>query len=273
MSRVFQSAWRDEHAATPYPFAASAGLTADDGAVLPADLFLDASLWPAGAVAGLYLRQVVVAHDLVTLIVADPESTNRATASFDPTDPPDALELTDAYDRPAGILVSERLRLSAFQGWGDGVHQFQPEQTAFAATVHVPMPAGGVTGVLLDDGTLLSGDVWLVGGDGVVLTTTTLDLPATRRREAQTVPLVAIHVVGDPLFRRRLCDDGNLFTPPRFLRVLRVTDGVTTADLTPDDDGHVHLVVNNSRAIDTVLRLTPTGEGLQLGAVGDVMGD
>ena len=77
------------------------------------------------------------------------------------------------------MLISATDRLSAFQTLGIGTHVFERAHTEFAATVCVPVPEIGINGFILDDGTLLTGDVWLIGTDGVVIRKTTITREVT----------------------------------------------------------------------------------------------
>jgi hypothetical protein len=103
-----------------------------------------------------------------------------------------------------GVLVSEPPRLAAIISWGVGRHVFELEQTEFCLTCQLPVPDPGVTGFRLPDGSILTGKVWFVGEDGVVLqgTLPTPTAPAT----------VQVNVVGDPLYLQKLCTVEQLFT-------------------------------------------------------------
>lgn len=248
MTRLLFPEFRDELEPTKYPFADDASLAAAGGVVVVgSDTFLDASLYPVGGGPRQYLSRVVAATREVTLYTADPTRADLSSVTFDPLDPPDDLYLEDAYGRPAGVLVSEANRLASFQAWPRGETRFLPGATEFCASCVVPVPDVGVRGVLLDDGTLLTGDVWLVGEDGVVL-----------RTEGGEI---RVDVVGDPLFRRRLCQPTNLFTTPRFVK--------TVNGVPPDARGEFQLTVGRRLAADTVLRIFPDGAGgLTISAAG-----
>ena len=120
----------------------------------------------------------------------------------------------------------------------------------FAATCVTPMPAAGVRGFTTPDGTLFTGDVWLVGEDGVVV------------REEDGA--VRIDVVGDPLFRRRLCQPVQLFTTPRFVKTIN--------GMRPDARGDFKITAGRALAADTVLRVyTDDTGGITFEAVGQVL--
>lgn len=233
---------------------------------LPLGVFADAALYAIGAVAGTYLSSFTVDHTEVTLTVGDANDPQRAAVSFPLLAPPDTLTLTDAQGRPAGLLVSSAAALGVFQSFGVGTQTFKPAQTPFAATVCFPTPEEGVRGFLLPDGSLLTGDVWLVGDDGVVVREVDLDLSPLE--QARPYRVVRIDVVGDPLFQRRLAGDS--FLSPRPLRRLRVqgSGGVGAFTLVPDETGNIRIAANNAAAVDTVLRVRTLANGLQISTVG-----
>ena len=259
MPRILYPEWPNENAGTKYPFAARATLT--NGTVqLLIGTFADAVLFPIGGGPRLRLSKVVVTHADVTLYIGDQTNAELASGVFGLPVPPATVTLEDAYGRPAGFIISSSVQLGLFPSWGVGTYTFEADATEFAATVCIPTPEVGVRGILLDDGTLLTGDVWLVSDAGVVL----------RADEEDGAQVVRVDVVGDPLFRRRLCEteQSSLFTTPNFIKTVTFTDGRQSVIVTPDADGNVYLTVNNALAADTVLRIHPTAAGNVIEAVG-----
>lgn len=240
MSRVLFPEFRDEQGPTKYPFADSATLRTTTGLTIEPDLFLDAAVYPIGGRERQYLAAVAVGPRSVTLTVGDATTPVLARSTFDPLAPPDLLELSDPYGRPAGVLVSDATRLAVFQTWPLQEHRFAATATEFAASCVTPMPAVGVRGFTTPDGTLFTGEVWLVGEDGVVV----------RRDGDETV---RIDVVGDPLFRRRLCQPVQLFTTPRFIQTIN--------GMKPDAAGDFKITVGRALAGDTVLRVYADDKG------------
>jgi hypothetical protein len=245
--RVSFPEWRDDTGSTRYPFADAASLTTVDGLAFARALFLDAAVYPVGGLARAYLSRITVGPREVVVAVGDPGQAVRATAAFDPLAPPADLALADEYGRPAGLLVTDPTELTVFQTWPRTEHRFAPGATEFAAGCVTPLPEVGVRGFMTADGELFAGDVWLVGEDGVVV-----------RREGDAV---RVDVVGDPLFRRRLCQPAQLFTTPRFVRTIN--------GMRPDERGDFKLTVGRALAADTVLRVYPDEKGgLTIEAVG-----
>lgn len=260
--RTLNQEWRAQNDATRYPFAVGATLTSEDGRALVEGTFLDAVVHAVGGREGAYLSRVSITHQSATLWVGDAASTARCSGTFPLIRPPDLVALADEYGRPAGLLVSESRRLGIFQSWGVGEHTFARRASEFCATCCVPTPEAGVRGIMLPDGEVLTGDVWLVGEDGVVL-----------RASAETVngrptTVIRIDVVGDPLFRRRLCSPDDLFVTPRFVKTLRVLHSGGSFDCTPDEYGNVRIAEDNGSTSDTVIRVRTTTSGLSVGMAG-----
>lgn len=234
--RIYQPEWRDEQGDSRYPFADGAALLAQSGLVLGNDVFLDAVFYPPGAGARLYLTSVEAEGSrTVTLYVGDPASPRLASATLDPLDPPSSLVFADRYGRPAGLVVSDPTRLASFQTWPLGSHQFGTSAEIATACV-IPTPAAGVRGFVLEDGKLFTGDVWLVGEDGVVV-----------RQDGDRT--IRFDLVGDPLFRRRLCQPTDLFNTPRFIKTIN--------GHAPDERGNFTITVNDEMAGDVILRIYP----------------
>jgi hypothetical protein len=235
--RIIHPEWRNENSDSQYPFADTASLTSRDKIVLPPDLLVDASVFAIGGGPRAYISSLVVANRLVTIWVGDAAQAQRASGSFDPLAPPALVALADAYGRPAGLLVSDPLQLAAAQSWPPGVHTFDVGTTEFVASCTIATPEPGVRGLAAAAGLLLTGDVWLVGEDGVVIG---LD---------ESDGTVRVDVVGDPLFARRQCAPLGLFNTPRFVRTI---NGVP-----PGPDGDFQLAVAPVSAADTIMRIIP----------------
>lgn len=266
--QILYPEWRRQNQTTHYPFSSRASLTNAAGRVFVEGLFIDAALYPIGAGAGLYLSSVAIDHETVLVTLSDPVNGQLATGEIPLINPPDDIVLTDAFGRPAGILVGESQRLSQFQSWGVGLHTFLANDTEFAATVCFPTPEVGVRGIRLDSGELFVGDVWMIGSDGVVLRREVVDVDATCNDAGGSREVIRVDVVGDPLFRRQLCVPASLFEPPRFIRSIMVVGPNGTLTCEPDAAGNIAITGNNHTANDTVLRIVTTPAGLRVSAVG-----
>jgi hypothetical protein len=263
--RILFPEWRKQNETTKYPFAERATLTSRAGKILLDGTFIDANLYPIGGTVGLYLSKVVVTHSTVTLYIGNEGTPERCSTTFSILSPPTTLLLLDTYERPAGVLISAEYRLGVFQALGIGTHIFERSSTEFAATVCIPVPEHGVRGILLDDGTFLTGDVWLVGDDGVVLRKQTV----FQNDICGPIPnsTIRVDIVGDPLYRRRLCNPQSLFNTVNPIKMIRfVSDNM--AFKCASADGNVTIGVNNAAATDTILRITNTETGLKISVAG-----
>ncbi len=270
VERRLHPEWRAENEPTKYPFGSNATLTNDVDVIIEG-VFLDAILYPIGGQERVFLSRVDVNHDTVTVTIGDLINPALAAGSFDLLAPPDRFKLEDEFGRPAGVLVSESIRLSTFQSWIVGTHVFTVDQTEFAATVAVPTPELGVRGILLDDGSLFTDEVFLVGDDGVVLSVEESEIPTRCGVPARPISIIRVDIVGDPLFRRRLCDPNDLFVTPRFVETITFDDGKQKVKCGPDGVGDVKMTANNDLAEDTVLRIRATENGIVFEAVGSTL--
>lgn len=268
IQRTLHPEWRNYHDTTKYPFADSATLSNSEGDFIGETIFLDAIFYPIGGTERIYLSQVVVTNDQATLIIGDENTDTLASATFNLVAPPDELRFTDSFGRPAGLIVSESNRLATFQSWSLGTHLFDNTQTEFAARVAVPTPEIGVRGIILEDDTVFADDIWIVGDDGVVVRHETLTVAKEGfTDETETLEIIRVDVVGDPLFRRRLC--ANVFETPRFLRTITFQHGSEEVVCGPDELGDMKVSVGSQDTPDTVLRIRTTPAGIKFEAVGE----
>jgi len=265
--RVLYPQWRKQNETTKYPFGDDSTLINDAGFAVIEGTFLDAALYPIGGGVGLYISSVTVDHQSVTVIIGDLDNPAIASATFPLINPPNLVSLVDGFGRPAGVLVSETARLGIFQSWSIGTQEFLATETGFAATVCFPTPETGVRGFQLPDGTVMTGDVWIVGEDGVVLTEETVALPPVCGVTG-SARVIRVDIVGDPLFRRRLCTPHSLFKTPRFIQKVRVVAKNTQFICGPDANGELKMTVINDLAPDTVLRVRAVDGGMIIEAVG-----
>jgi hypothetical protein len=239
VERVFGLEYRDELADTRYPFSDSSSLKADTGYDLPKDIFLDAAIYPAGLASPMYLKKISVQIREVILTIGNSSGTVLITGTFDPLGDVGEVPLYDKHGRSAGIIVSDEQRLSVFQSWQSGDHDFGINAEFVASTV-IPMPQNHVSGFLLPDGSVVTGDIWLVGENGVAVRQDTDDS-------------IRIDLIGDPLFKRKLCSSTEFFTTPNFVKTIN--------NIPPNSYGDFQLSVNNEIAADTILRIYPEAGG------------
>lgn len=259
--------WRDQNEGNNYPFSDSATLTNGDSTI-GGGVFLDASIHPPSNGSRFFLSSVTVSQESGVLTIGDDDDRVIATAEFSLVDPGSAIYIESLDGRPAGTLISDPVRIASIRGFGLGVHSFQLEETEFVADVCLPMPANGVTGIRLPSGEILSGDVWLVGEDGVALSYSESVADGKLGNPGKVRKIIHVNVVGDPLFKRRLCESTEYFQTPGFIRKIIFTDGETSFECEPDAYGDIQISVNNDLAVDTVLRVRTIETGIHIEAVG-----
>lgn len=236
--RIKHPEWRASNELSQFPFSDNATLRNVAGDTLLVGTFIDAALYPPGGQSDMYLSKVVVTGSSVTIHIGDSHTSERASTTFNPAEPPAYLRLTDSHGRPAGILVSEPARLAIFLSWGPGTHEFTQQATALVAAVCIPKPGVGLQGVQLPNGEIVTGDIWIVGDDGVVLSAENEIIPGAFGAADTVESVIRVDVVGDPLFRRRLCAAPGDFPTQRFLESLTFcTPPIAGEDGTPGTTG------------------------------------
>jgi hypothetical protein len=236
--RIIVPEWRDELKDSRYPFTDSSSLEGTGGIKIDKDIFLDAVLYLIGYNPPLYIRTISAQARLVTISISDATNSASITGTLDPFNNGDTIALSDNYGRPAGLLVCDPERISRFQTWPLGTYSFD-DKAEFVASVVIPLPENHLSGFILPDGSVATGDVWFVGENGVVV-----------RDDNGTI---RFDMVGDPLFKRALCANPQaanpLFVTPNFLRTIN--------GIRPDEYGNFLITVNNELAGDSILRVYP----------------
>lgn len=248
--RILFPSFRDDYQNTRYPFMDTATLLSASGQSLDRDVFLDASIYPVGADGYVHISTIDVLPQSIRIAISDKSRKELAAVTFNPLDATPNLSLFDQYQRPAGVLVSDVDRLSRFTSWALGQHTFTAAAATFVPSCVIPVPATGVRGLSLDDGTIAVGDVLLVGRNGVVL------------REV-TAGEIRIDIVGDPLYRRRLCSPIDLFQNVQFIRTIN--------GCPPDAHGNFNLTIGSHESDTTIVRLRKTDTGITIEAVGTTL--
>lgn len=241
MPEIVYPEWRNGNEEINYPFSDRATLENGDGRLVDQDLFDDARLYPIGGEAGLYLTRINVTGTVVMFGIGDPVNGELATGSYDVNAAPNEVALFDANGRAAGILVSSSARLAVLLStYGPGDTVFEPDQTEFAPTVAIPVPFIGVRGLLLDDGNIVAGDLYLVGTDGIVL--------------HEEDGFIRVDSIGDPYALVKACEDEGLPLPT--FCGLKTINGIS-----PDERGDFKLGVGGNLANDPILRIEVDSTG------------
>lgn len=241
--------FRDQYAPTRYPFLDTATLVSSSGeqAIAP-DLFLDASLYPIGATDAIHISSInIITPRSATITVADSTRRPKASVNFDPLFAPDVLRLFDVWGRPAGVLVSDSVRLSRISSWSPNDHLFAEEATQFVPSCVIPTPEVGVRGLLTERDELFTKDVLIVGDNGVVVT-------------QEDDGIIRVDIVGDVLFLRQNCTEVDLFSTPNFIRTIN--------GCPPDENGNYNITVGDHQNEETIVRIYPQNGKLVVEAIG-----
>lgn len=247
-ARILYPEFRDEVAASRYPFADTATLQANNSAFnIGVDSFIDAVFYAIGAGPGLHISRISTSAALTTIVITDNAGLLEFTATYNPLRPlTTALEVFDAYGRPAGYLLADSDKLASF-GTQIATYEFDRSATEFAASVVIPAKERGVRGVKTPTSELLSSDVWLVGDMGVQLS-------------SKGNGVIRIDILGEPLFKRALCD-GNVNFPVK--KYIKTINGCA-----PDEFGNFVITAARSLVLDSILRIYPAANGIVISAVG-----
>lgn len=257
--------FRNEHDASSFPFSDRATLVNSSGVRLPTGLFLDLLLYPAGEHDTLYLSKIsILTAETARIYFGDSAQADLVWADIDLFEPPEISQIVDSAGRTAGVLVSDSVRLSVLQTWALGDYEFEPAQTEIVAACQLPQPATSL-GVTSLQG--ISQPLWLVGHKGVILQTEERVLRLNG--SARTVQVITVNAVGEPNFKQAACAP-ELYEQPRFLRKVVFQTGQKNYHALPNARGDIQLT--GAGESDTVLRVTPTAEGLSLRAVGQPLG-
>jgi len=252
---------------TTYPFLPTASLS--NGSVFFLEgTFLDAHIYAVNGVGNYYISSVQVSSKQIKFNLGDLSNADLISGTVDLPILDSVIELTDAFGRSAGMLVSEPSRLALFTTWGVGTHRFERSQTEFVITCQMPVPGAGVTGFVLPDGSFVTGHVWFVGEEGVVVRH-----EVGEDKEGNPVDLIRVDIVGDPLFLQKLCNPESLFVPVNPIKIVRVVADNQTFDCTPDEYGNISIQMNDALAADAALRVRTTDVGLVISVEGSATMD
>ena len=239
VERTIVPEWRDEQAQSRYPFTDASTLVSTTGVFIDKDFFLDAVVYVLNGSAPLYLAAVTFEGQAITVSITDSGGTTIITGQINPYETNTSIPLYDLNGRSAGVLVSDEDRLKRFQSWPAGTQSFGTN-AEFVASVIVPFPEKHLSGFILPDGSIVSGDVWFFGENGVLI----------RQDDDGSI---RFDLVGDPLFKRSLCDitvNGTQgFVTPNFLKTIN--------GIPPDSNGNFLISVNDATASDSILRIYP----------------
>jgi len=232
-----------------YPFTDTATLTSETGVFVPPTVFKDARVFLRNNSALVYISKIKTQFNKIEITIQDNENTvaTATVSDFSQTFVP----ILDTDLREVGVLLLNPLELRAVTGTGRQL-EFNSNAMPFVASVMFPQVQNVVRSLVDSKDKSASGDVWLIGEDGVVL-----------RSSGNTV---TFHVVGDPYFLRKLCERAEqTFAVRRPLKSLRVVSRGTTTVFTPDAFGNVN--IQSADTAGSIIRVTALANGIQLSVV------
>jgi len=223
--RINYPAYHAESSDANYPFEANISRSNGD-ITIENDIFVDARFYPPDGRHDIFISEIVVADEMKITISSGTGAVGFST--FKRSAPPHYIRFISTDDDDEQVYVGQLISLVTepqpttsntmkstlykLAGWPAGKYTFTMNQTRFAAMCVVPQPQKCVRAIQLASGALFHGDVTLVGENGVQLTMYpfTPVLSSSSSNTITDIDRIRVDVVGDPLFKRRECDDNGL---------------------------------------------------------------
>lgn len=168
MTPILLGEYRNENSRRHYPFADDVSLRDADGNVLSNDFLIDAFLYPIDMVGIPYMSKIDTDEHLI-YISDSGTGLVVGVAEYDLAED-HAYVYEDMYERQIGVLVFGSGLSTLFMG--RAIREFTAEATPLCPTTYIPLNQLGVRGVVLPDGTLITGDIIFAGENGVEVTNT-----------------------------------------------------------------------------------------------------
>ena len=157
--------WFNQNSQRNYPFADGATLQDAKGLAIPIDFLVDAIIHPLGLTGSVYLRSI---DQTTRLIEWGDTGTNQPIGTTTWSDGETTGVVQDLKGRQIGSLVYGP---GVVQLWTSSTRKFLPGATALDPAAFIPLNQSGVQGIILPDGSLMTGDITIQGTDGVQCTT------------------------------------------------------------------------------------------------------
>jgi hypothetical protein len=173
MTGVDQFQWRELNRRRNYPFTDTSTLTVGSMA-LPKEWAIDAIFTPNKAyksAAYYFISRVSRTDNLVTLTLSS-QIEELATSTFDIKSTGSHIKFYNKIgERYAGSLIVNPVYNIALGSFNEGDTRIPDDKLRFIPSVVHPVPFPSVTGLVASTGgKALSGEAYLVGGEGVTLT-------------------------------------------------------------------------------------------------------
>lgn len=238
---------------TTYPFRDSGTFVGKDGEFVAPTVFKDAVLYPISNNSDWYISKIYFKFTGSTITISSSTGEDLTCVVTSYTSGT-SFPVTDSLGREVGLLVVEPLQLMAIAAPNTEV-TFNSDSLPFVPSVIFPQGTGAVSSLGDSAGKAGSGDLWLIGENGIVLEVSD--------------NYVTFNASGDPLYVRKFCqDDGIPYPVRRPLKSIKVVFNGSSFNVTPDDYGNVQFRVPGN---DGIFRITPVGNGLKFSIVGGVV--
>lgn len=224
--RISSQTWQDSLWGLSYPFAAAGPILAEDGTDLGPDTITDLALFVSSATTSVFLYTITVTQG-VSAVLAFTDVTGAAMGSAVVTPGGSGRTGITLDGINVGFLTCDVAAMRGVLNWSPGPYVFR---AALVPHVLVFSDPTWRRGIVVPSGEVLTGEIWLVGADGVQL-------------EAVSGGFV-VHAYGDAYAGR---------TGPR--RTYTALNGVL-----PDLDGNINVVPAGSSARFRI-NLIPLGNG------------
>ena len=172
MTAILSEQYENQNAGRRYPFDDTATMADRDGNVLPTDFLIDCQLYTIDLTDRLYISSIDQGAGLITFSTVG-DTMVRARAAYTQAGGTAEVMEIGGLERQIGILVFGAGLASL--ALGRSVRVFDPDATIFCAAAEQHISQVGVRGVVLPDGTVLTGSVTLTGQEGLQVTSQVRD--------------------------------------------------------------------------------------------------
>lgn len=246
MSLIVFPQFREEQQDSKYPFEDGTKTTPAGAEInVPNNVIIDAAIFAVGGggSASIAAFEIYGTELTITVETTNPLITLTAAASLSSFPP--TVQLSDDRGRPGGTLVFGENAYSFFSSIPAKRYEFKANALTFVASCFTPVPETRVNGVLINDTELLTGDIALIGENGVVVRNVSRNGQENRIR---------VDVIGVPLFKRKNCSNEELDPPAqKFLSTIN--------NCPPDEFGNFIIATGTQDASKpTPVRVYPTNK-------------
>jgi hypothetical protein len=233
-----------------------------------AGALVDASVYPAGGGVGQYISAITVGAGAVLYEISDATGVLCSGESRADGQDFDAW-LYDKRKRPSGVLVASSDAPAVFGALPEGRHEFAPAATELVASCVLPQPQVALTALTANDSDPLTGDVWLVGSDGVYFH----GGGGESTDNGVTDGVIRMDVGGDPFFAATTPDGkpGPAVNPLRHIKLVFAAFGNESILLMPDEFGNFSLTPGTLLKSNPVLRVESEEHTLRIRVLGNVV--